>query len=233
MQEGMGQSYCDSLAAALPPNFEVRYVPGGGWVRVDRMLYPSYVSGRCNGHLPAEHLDLIRRTVFSKFGLSPTHRPTERIYLSRSHARHRRILNEDQLIALLGDYGFTSFAPERLTFREQVELFHRAEVIVSAHGSAWGNLLFAGRIKVFVLYPDTAPNTHIFTTAKGLGQEHFFLPGSEPSLPASAYPDCGSEYVDFRVDLAEVETVLREEMGLEPRVSRGNPEPTRREQVSL
>jgi hypothetical protein len=220
MPQNMGAAYRDSLASALPSNFEVQYLPERQWIKADCILYPSYVSGRCNGHLPSEHLDFLRQTVFSKFGLPSTHRPTERIYLSRRHTPHRRILNEDQLVEILRRYGFKALAPEKLTFREQVELFHRAEVIVSAHGSAWGNLLFSGKIKILALYPDTVPNTHVFTTAKALGQEHFFLPGTVPSMPPSAYPNCSSEYVDFSVDLAEVERVLKDEMGLEPSAPR-------------
>lgn len=203
MPAEMGASFRDSLASVLPRNFEVKYLPSNSWVKVDRMLLPSYVSTRANGHLPAEFCEFIRRQVFDSFLLPYGHQQSERIYVSRSKAKYRRILNEKPLMGLLEAYGFRSVRPEELPFREQVELFHRAEVVVSAHGSNWGNILFSGKIKILVLYPDQKPNTHIYTLAKALGQEHFFLAGNEPS-----------ENSDFSVDLAAVENVLSDEMNL-------------------
>jgi len=205
MPREMGQTFRDSLESALPPKFEVRYLPSQTWVKVDRMLLPSYVSARCNGHLPEDYYGFIRQTVFAKYGLPPVNRPVERIYVSRAFTAHRRIVNEPELVTLLTRYGFKVCAPERLTFEEQVRLFHRAEVVISAHGSNWGNILFSGKIKILVLYPDHQPETHIFTMAKALGQEHFYLPGPERKVNS-----------DFSVDLEAVEKTLVNEMALEP-----------------
>lgn len=199
----MGRSWHDSLASLLPPNFEVERLPANSWVQVDRMLLPSYVAARANGHVPAEYYEFMRQTVFARFGLPPKNEPRERIYVSRALTHHCRILNEEQLTELLSRYGFKTVFLEKLDFRKQVELFHQAEVVVSAYGSNWGNLVWAGKIKIFVLYPDQPPETHTFTYAKALGQEHFFLAGRE-----------ASPWSDFKVDLGEVENVLINEMGL-------------------
>jgi capsular polysaccharide biosynthesis protein len=109
------------------------------------------------------------------------------------------------LIELLSRYGFKSVVLEKLDFRKQVELFHGAEVIVAPFGSNWGNLVWAGKIKIFILYPNRPSGTHFFTYAKALGQEHFFLAERE-----------ASPWSDFTVDLGEVENVLMNEMGLRP-----------------
>lgn len=206
MPAEMGASFRDSLRSVLPPNFEVKYLPSKAWVKVDRMLLPSYVSTRANGHLPAEYYKFIRERTFAKFDLSEKHEPSERLYVSRADTKYRRIRNEKALMELLAGYGFKSVRPEHLSFREQVELFHKAEVIVSAHGSNWGNILFSGKIKILVLYPDRKPNTHIYTMAKALGQEHYFLAGEEPT-----------ENSDFTVDLAAIDNVLKNEMRLAPK----------------
>ncbi len=203
MPAELGPSFRDSLDAVLPQNFRVKYIPEKSWVKMDRMLLPSYVSTRANGHLPSEYYEFIRQSVFNRLNLPDRHEQNERIYVSRAGAKYRRIRNEDELMQLLAGYGFRSVKPEMMTFKKQVELFHKAEVVVSAHGSNWGNIIFSGKIKIFVLYPDKAPNTHIYTMAKALEQEHYFLTGEEPS-----------ENSDFTVDLAAVENVLRNEMGL-------------------
>jgi hypothetical protein len=199
----MAESYRESLACALPRNVTVEPLPPREWVQVERLLLPSYLSGRANGHLPAEHVRRLRAAVFSRCGQPPRGEPRARLYVSRAGAGYRRIINEGALTVLLKRYGFTVVAPERMGFKEQVALFREAEVLVAAHGSNWGNMVFSGEIKVLVLYPDSTPNTHIFTLAKALGQQHFFVAGREPS-----------ENSDFSVDLAAVERVLRDEMCL-------------------
>jgi Glycosyltransferase 61 len=193
----------ESLTSLLPSNFEIVRMPAAAWVKVDRLMLPAYASGRGNGHIPEEYYEFIRRTVFAKFGLPMKNKLQERIYVSRARTRYRRILNERELVELLSFYGFRSVVLEELTFREQVELFHRAAVVVSAYGSNWGNILFSGGIKIFVLYPDCQPETHVFTFSKGLGQEHFFLAGEGKDVNA-----------DFSVDLGAVKRVLQDEMNL-------------------
>jgi capsular polysaccharide biosynthesis protein len=198
-------SWHESLACVLPSNFEVQSWPGSSWVQVERMLLASYASGLANSHMPREFYDFIRNACFTKFGLPLENRPSERIYVSRAGTRHRRILNEEALVELLGRYGFKAVALEKLTFRQQVELFHRAEIVVGADGSNCANMLFAGRIKVLVLYSDRHPYTHWFTAAKGLGQQHFFLTC-----------DGASMHADFSVDLKALEQLLNGPMELRP-----------------
>ncbi|UJF32104.1 glycosyltransferase family 61 protein [Paenibacillus hexagrammi] len=78
--------------------------------------------------------------------LDPNKKPSrayERIYISRTHASRRRITNEDALIRLLQKYGFRCIYPEQLSQAEQAHIFHSAKVIVSPHGAALTNLVFA------------------------------------------------------------------------------------------
>lgn len=202
--DDLAASWCDSLDCVLPPNFEIQRLPANSWVQVDRMLLASYPTGRANNHMPPKFSNFVRRKCFTKFGLPPENMPSERIYISRARTRHRRILNEDALVRLLGRYGFKSVTMEDLSFKQQVGLFHRAEIMVTADGSNCANMLFAGKIPVFILYPTPEPNTHWFTAAKGLGQEHYFVAGD------------GEPHADFQVDLAAVERVLVHEMRIAP-----------------
>jgi hypothetical protein len=205
---GLKRDWYESLTAALPPRFEVQYLPQAAWVQVDRMLLPSYVSARANQHLPPGYYDTMRKTTFERLGLPPETEPRERLYISRALAPHRRILNEDELVRLLNRYGFKSILPEKMAFKDQVDLFRRAEIIAGAYGSNWGNNIYSGRIKNLVFYGDRPPETHVFTFSKGLGQEHFFVASEGSQI-----------YADFNVDLADVERVLQDEMKLQPSVS--------------
>jgi hypothetical protein len=197
----MGASQHESLATFLPENFTVRRMPAETWVKVERMLLPSYVVPRANCHMPQEYYDFIR-TAEVRLGLPPAPKPTERIFVSRADNKHRRLLNEEALVTLLERYGFRSVLLTNMKFREQVDLFRRAEAVVTMEGSNCADILFAGKIKLFILYPNRQPNTHWFTCSKGLGQEHYFLAGEQDWKNAH-----------YSVDLATVERVLRDEMG--------------------
>jgi Glycosyltransferase 61 len=199
------QDWKDSLAAALPPGFEILYLPGNSWVQVDRLLLPSFVSARANYHLPPGYYDQMRKTTFERLGLPTEAEPSERIYISRANATRRRILNEADLIQLLGRYGFRSVTPEKMAFKDQVDLFRRAEIVAGPHGANWGDSIYAGKTKNLVFYAQVQPETFVYTSSKALGQEHFFLTGGKDHVDA-----------DFTVDLAAAERVLRDEMDLKP-----------------
>ena len=78
--------------------------------------------------------------------------PTK-IYISRSKATLRRILNEEALIFFLKDHGFTVVHLEELSVFEQASLFRNAKVIIGPHGSGFANLIFS-RPKVKVIEID-------------------------------------------------------------------------------
>ncbi|WP_424102558.1 glycosyltransferase family 61 protein [Moorena producens] len=194
-------SFRELLSCVLPENFDTVSVTQCSWVKIDRLIMPSYVSRCENGFLPSEYYEYIRNCVFNKFDLAPVENPNERIYISRAHAKHRRVLNEDEIIQYLKNYGFKVVFLEKMSFRAQVELFTQAEVIVAPHGAGLATTLFSGKIKIFVLYPESSPTPFFFTQFKGLGQEHYFLTH-----------DQFDENADFKVDLSKFKQVLHKQM---------------------
>ncbi|MFX8809175.1 glycosyltransferase family 61 protein, partial [Acinetobacter baumannii] len=68
------------------------------------------------------------------------------IYLTRRNQvtySDRTIANEDEVVRALTRFGFAIVEPGNLAFEDQVSLLHGADIIVAAHGSAYGNLPFA------------------------------------------------------------------------------------------
>lgn len=72
------------------------------------------------------------------------HSPTApRLYISRARTPMRRLLNEAELFdTLLAGRGFVKTCPEDLTVARQIELFRKAEIIVSPHGAGLTNIMF-------------------------------------------------------------------------------------------
>lgn len=66
----------------------------------------------------------------------------ERIYISRSTARRRRVANEAELWATLAAQGFVKLHLEELTWPQQISAFRAAKIIVGPHGAGLANLAF-------------------------------------------------------------------------------------------
>lgn len=66
----------------------------------------------------------------------------KRIYINRTDAQYRNILNEAQVIDFLFKLGFESLTLSSMPVAEQSELFHSADVIVAPHGAGLANIVF-------------------------------------------------------------------------------------------
>lgn len=73
-----------------------------------------------------------------------------RIYIERGDSRTRRIVNEAELAEFLAQFGFASLRMSGKAVGEQAKLFGNAEIIISAHGAALTNLLFAAEGSMLV-----------------------------------------------------------------------------------
>jgi hypothetical protein len=211
MPESMGPVHRESLDCLLPANFRVEYHPARTWFRLEIFLLPSLVSGFYNGFLPQEYYDSVRLPVFKRFQLPATHSGKERLYISRRGSKWRSVLNEDAVMALLEPYGFRRVELEKLSFREQVELFHRAEVVAGPIGAGFNLLMYCGKISVVVLHPNQEPDNYFHTMAQGLGQSYHYV--LHQGVDKSAYDD------SFEADLPALKRVLETELGLKPVVA--------------
>jgi capsular polysaccharide biosynthesis protein len=210
--DDLGNFQRETLKYLLPKTMNLEFVPKNTWVRTDRFILPSYLSGRCNGYLPANYYAEIRRRITQGLGLPESAKPELRLYLSRAGAKRRRVANEDLVIKSLARYGFTAIRPETMSLREQVSQFQRAEVIVGPHGAAFGGMVFSTQAKLLVLYPEKNPGEYFYTMARRIGLEHH-------GLIHDFYADEDST-IDFPVDVERMEAMLEGPLGLRAATSR-------------
>lgn len=112
---------------------------GDAIVEAETLIVPSIPFNPAkNPAFPAWLKDFLLTSFLSENADSP-----ERIYISRSKAKVRRIANEKALIALLEQSGFTVLHLEDLPVQQQAQLFHNAKVIIGPHGSGFANLIFS------------------------------------------------------------------------------------------
>jgi capsular polysaccharide biosynthesis protein len=67
----------------------------------------------------------------------------EKLYISRENAGRRRVLNEAELWTHLKTRGFVKLRLEEMSWREQINAFAHARMIVAPHGAGLANLVFS------------------------------------------------------------------------------------------
>jgi capsular polysaccharide biosynthesis protein len=78
-----------------------------------------------------------------------------RLYVARTDAEHRKMRNEDALMAELARRGFEIIVPGSLSFAEQVALFRGANLVVGPHGAGMTNIVFCELgTMIYELVPD-------------------------------------------------------------------------------
>lgn len=88
----------------------------------------------------------LAREAFSRLrqvGTGSGTRPPERVFISRSRIRRRRLVNEVEIEAIFERYGFRIVHPELLPIEEQIALFGGAGMIAGLGGSAMHNTVFS------------------------------------------------------------------------------------------
>lgn len=85
----------------------------------------------------------VRHKILEGAKIDPFPKPKLRLYISRSKAKCRRIINEEKLLKKLLPYNFQLVHPETLSLRQQIDIFSQAEWIVAPHGAGLTNILYA------------------------------------------------------------------------------------------
>ena len=86
-----------------------------------------------------------KRTVklYRKIFLPKQINPPKNLFISRKDSLTRNIVNESEITHLLKDYNFDIQTLSKKSFMEQKTLFASSNFIISMHGAALTNLLFA------------------------------------------------------------------------------------------
>lgn len=174
---------------------------------------PSYVpvlpvsSHQSEEHLsaPPLHIAGLYRTLLRQIpDLSKTG-GAERVYLARKPERHRKLVNADEVEALLKQRGFVTVYPEELDFIEQVRLVHAARQIVGPEGSQLILTIFAQpAARLCTLNHPFLENLATFSSyCEALGIETWIILGE----CVREHPNY-RRFSDYRIDLNELAQLL-------------------------
>jgi hypothetical protein len=190
--------------AGLLPGAEVVDADTHPHVRAERLLVPGLPD--VDKRVPPWSVQFIRERLRPP-GAEVV--PGRRIYVTRGSQRHNRIiLNEPEVLELLGERGFEVVDPGAHPAIEQIRMFAEAEWIVSPHGAALTNLLFAspGATVVELFAPNYVDVSYWKLADCVPGLNYRYLIGAGPQ------PRPGREEVavmnDITVDLAALKRTL-------------------------
>ena len=123
------------------------------------------------------HVKLIKGRIAKNIKYSSMEFPNK-ILISRSDAKSRRIINEEHLEKYLNNYGFTKVVLSKLRFDHQVLLFKHAKAIVSPHGAGLTNLIYAEDAKLLECHAEGHNIRPDFFQIAGINNCKYFLDSS-------------------------------------------------------
>lgn len=135
------------------------------------LLLPSHTAP--SGHFNAAAIRGVRNVLLEAYGSTDGN---ERLYITRSRATKRRILNEDAITPILNEFGFQTICTEDLSFAEQVRVCSRARYLVSNHGAGLTNMLFMrdGGSVLELRHQSDCINNCYFTLASALDLNYHY-----------------------------------------------------------
>jgi capsular polysaccharide biosynthesis protein len=127
-----------------------------------------------------------------------------RLYVARAEAPKPRLLNEQELAAILANHVFESACLEKLRLSEQVKLASRSQMSVGLHGAGLTHMLWAraGASNLEIRGSTEMRNNCYFSLASDIGHHYYYVPARQPSACRPSY------FSDYVVEAEQLDAVL-------------------------
>jgi hypothetical protein len=190
----------ETLATLGIPREALHQPTGSTHYRCEHMVVPSLMRG-----ISIETCDFLRDRFLSQADRAlPS---SKLIYVTRQACKRRRVLNEDELLAVLRPMGFEVVNPATMNFDEQVHLFAQARMVVGAHGGALSNLVFCSPgTAVLELFSPRYINVCYWILACANSLKYHYLLG-RGHIPGDGRNPL-AVYDDIRIELEELKLLV-------------------------
>jgi hypothetical protein len=111
----------------------------------------------------------------------------KRIFISRHTSKGRQLEMDPAFVKGLLDLGFSIYTLEQMSMKDQIQLFHSAEMVVGPHGAGLAWITFCEETTVVI---EICPNEP--------GRGHYAAISKEIGLNYERYSDCRLEGPDVR-----------------------------------
>lgn len=178
-------------------NMQIEFYNPFERVHIQELILPSHTAP-ISGNYNKAVINKARNRFLSDFKLNSW----RKIYISRQKAQKRKIVNEDDVVAMLTLFGYEIHFFEDYSFKEQLMLMRETKSLVSIHGAGLTNMLFMPKGgKVLELRNNHDPyNNCYFSLASDLEHDYFYLLNQGDTEE--------THLVNLTVDVQKLEEVL-------------------------
>ncbi|MGL6283693.1 MAG: glycosyltransferase family 61 protein, partial [Microcoleaceae cyanobacterium] len=170
----------ETLAKLNIPLEKVITTTENPYIQGKNLIIPSYPYLRGSNVSPW-NCQFLKDTFLPKGKINSPY--GERIYISRSQASRRRILNETEILEDLNNLGFVSVFLESMSVEEQAICMAGARVIIAPHGAGLTNLVFCRPgTKIIELFSDQYLIGLYWKISNLSGLQHYHLINSSSDI---------------------------------------------------
>ncbi len=164
-------------------------------LQAEHLIVPSLPGN--TGNTPTWVIDFLRNSFLDK---KTSNHLGKRIYVSRSKARYRKIINENEVLNCLKNFDFKPVWLEDHDFATQIAIFSDAELIVAPHGAGLTNLVWCNpSTKVLEIFSPNYVNVCYWAMANQVGIEYFYLIGDGKKPPEYIDPHLVGDNINVSV----------------------------------
>lgn len=131
----------------------IECISKNSYVTVSKLIVPNYCAW--SGQQHPQVLKKLKDLLVENYKQSNNF---ERIYVSRSRQKNRKISNESELISILKQHQFEIIYFEGMSVHEQISIVLNAKIFITSHGANVTNALFGKNITVLELLRNDKPN---------------------------------------------------------------------------
>lgn len=192
----------DTLTQLGIPSEKLIQADASVHLECDRALVPSLkIHPYAMPPADAQFLQHLAHTQF------PDTTPHRRLYVSRAHARFRRVTNETDLLPVLKEFGFEVVHNEKLSVAEQQQWFRSAAVVAGPHGAGLTNAVYCHPGGQFLEFMSPRYVDHYMRTQSlAAGLQHWVLMGEGPTTTPDH--DIEDREADMQIDPAKLRRTL-------------------------
>lgn len=107
----------------------------------------------------------------------------KKIYISRQNSLKRRLTNENRITEYLIEQGYDVVYLEKLSVKQQIQLFYNANSIIGVDGAGLTNLIFSSpKTSIIELFPSTYVNQRYWTISSHKNLKYGHLVGIEEDI---------------------------------------------------
>ncbi len=124
----------------------IKFIAKKSRVKIKNLAFIPCINIGAKGYYDFLKFKKVREIFLDKWRDQFTKNFGEKIYISRSNPQNlvsRRVSNEEELVAMLENYGFKTVYMEKFSFIEQVSIMSFAKHIIAPHGAGITNVMFA------------------------------------------------------------------------------------------